>query len=84
MPSTPVFFEPSAAASDKARAGSTELVKKVSEIFEAMHKDGTLTKLSMKWYGFDVTRKRPAPKPSKPVQNRWAACFIAVLTYQSP
>ena len=53
----PVFYEPLAAASDKARAGSAALVKKVSEIFQAMHKDGTLTKLSMKWYGFDVTKK---------------------------
>ncbi len=54
---TPVYYEPLAAASDKARPGSADLVKKVSEIFEAMHADGTLTKLSMKWYGFDVTKK---------------------------
>ena len=54
---TPVYYEPLAAASDRARAGSSELVKKISEIFEAMHKDGTLTKLSIKWYGFDVTKK---------------------------
>ena len=54
----PVYYEPLAAASDKARPGSAELTKKVSEIFEAMHKDGTLTKLSMKWYGFDVTQKK--------------------------
>lgn len=53
----PVYYEPLAAASDKARPGSTELVKKVSAIFQAMHKDGTLTKFSMKWYGFDVTKK---------------------------
>ena len=54
----PVYYEPLAAASDKARAGSAELVKKVSEIFQAMHKDGTLSKFSMKWYGFDVTKKK--------------------------
>ena len=53
----PVYYEPLAAASDKARPGSAAFVKKVGEIFEAMHKDGTLTKLSMKWYGFDVTKK---------------------------
>jgi polar amino acid transport system substrate-binding protein len=53
----PVFYEPLAAASDKARPGSAALVKEVSEIFEAMHKDGTLTDLSMKWYGFEVTKK---------------------------
>lgn len=53
----PVYYEPLAAASDKARPGSAALVKKVSEIFQAMHADGTLTKFSMKWYGFDVTQK---------------------------
>jgi polar amino acid transport system substrate-binding protein len=56
----PVYYEPLAAASDKARPGSADLVdliKKVSEIFQAMHKDGTLTKLSMKWFGFEVTKK---------------------------
>jgi polar amino acid transport system substrate-binding protein len=53
----PVYYEPLAAASDKARPGSAELVKKVSEIFQAMHADGTLTKISMKWYGFEVTKK---------------------------
>ncbi len=53
----PVYYEPLAAASDRARPGSVELVNKVSGIFEAMHADGTLTKLSLKWYGFDVTKK---------------------------
>ncbi len=53
----PVYYEPLAAASDGARPGSAALVKKVSQIFEAMHNDGTLTKLSIKWYGFDVTKK---------------------------
>ena len=53
----PVYYEPLAAASDKARPGSADLVKKVSEIFEAMHADGTLTKFSMKWFGFEVTKK---------------------------
>lgn len=53
----PVFYEPLAAASDGARPGSAELIKKVSEIFESMHKDGTLTEFSMKWYGVDITKK---------------------------
>ncbi|MBW2058128.1 MAG: transporter substrate-binding domain-containing protein [Deltaproteobacteria bacterium] len=53
----PVYYEPLAAASDKARPGSAELIEKVSQIFRAMHEDGTLTKLSMKWYGMDVTKK---------------------------
>lgn len=53
----PVFYEPLAAASDKARPGSAEFIKKISEIFEAMHADGTLTKFSIKWYGVDITKK---------------------------
>ncbi len=53
----PVFYEPLAAASDKGRPGSAQFIAKVSEIFGAMHKDGTLTKLSMKWYGMDITKK---------------------------
>jgi polar amino acid transport system substrate-binding protein len=53
----PVFYEPLAAASDGARPGSAEFVKKISEIFEAMHADGTLTQFSMKWYGLDITKK---------------------------
>jgi polar amino acid transport system substrate-binding protein len=53
----PVYYESLAAASDKARPGSADLVKKVSEIFQAMHADGTLTKFSMKWFGFEVTKK---------------------------
>jgi len=53
----PVFYEPLAAASDGARPGSAEFVKKISEIFEAMHADGTLTSFSIKWYGTDITKK---------------------------
>jgi len=53
----PVYYEPLAAASDKARPGSAALIKKISELFEAMHDDGTLTNLSMKWYSFDVSKK---------------------------
>lgn len=53
----PVYYEPLAAASDKARPGSSQFVQKISEVFESMHKDGTLTRLSEKWYGFDVTKK---------------------------
>jgi polar amino acid transport system substrate-binding protein len=53
----PVFYEPLAAASDGARPGSAEFIKKISEVFESMHKDGTLTKFSKKWYGIDITKK---------------------------
>jgi len=53
----PVFYEPLAAASDNARPGSAELIEKVSGILEAMHKDGNLTRFSIKWYGIDITKK---------------------------
>jgi polar amino acid transport system substrate-binding protein len=53
----PVYYEPLCAASDRARPGSADLVKKVTEIFQAMHKDGTLTKLSMEWFKVDITKK---------------------------
>jgi polar amino acid transport system substrate-binding protein len=53
----PVFYEPLAAAFDKqAPLDNTRLVDEVSRIIEEMHDDGTLTELSMKWYGEDLTK----------------------------
>lgn len=54
----PVYYEALAAAADKSVATSESLVNEVSKIFEAMHKDGTLTQLSIKWYGIDLTKKK--------------------------
>ena len=52
----PVFYEPLAVAIDKdAPLDPTSLVAKISEIIDEMHQDGTLTALSMKWYGEDLT-----------------------------
>lgn len=48
----PAFYEPLAVATDK---GDAEFDAKITEIVDAMHKDGTLTALSMKWYGADLT-----------------------------
>jgi polar amino acid transport system substrate-binding protein len=48
----PAFYEPLAVATDKSDA---EFNAKIKEIVEAMHKDGTLTKLSEKWYGTDLS-----------------------------
>jgi polar amino acid transport system substrate-binding protein len=47
-----VFYEPLAIATDK---GDPELKAKLGEIIGAMHQDGTLTKLSTKWYGVDYS-----------------------------
>ncbi|RJP54334.1 MAG: hypothetical protein C4586_00045 [Anaerolineaceae bacterium] len=52
-----VFSEDLAAAFDKASTLDTaSLVTKVNEIFTAMHKDGTLSDLSNKWFGMDITQ----------------------------
>jgi polar amino acid transport system substrate-binding protein len=52
----PVFYEPLAVAIDKsAPLDPTSLVAKISEIIDQMHQDGTLSELSMKWYGEDLT-----------------------------
>ena len=55
----PLFYEPLAAAIDKeAPSDPKPLVDEVSSIIEEMHKDGTLTELSEKWYGIDLTKKQ--------------------------
>ena len=52
----PVFYEPLAVAVDKSvPLDPTSLVAKISAIIDQMHQDGTLTALSMKWYGADLT-----------------------------
>lgn len=53
----PVFYEPLAVAFDKgAPVDATSLFEAVSAIVEEMHMDGTLTDLSMEWYGTDLTQ----------------------------
>ena len=49
----PVFYEPLAIAIDK---GDPEFADEVRHIVESLHKDGTLSALSKKWYGTDYTR----------------------------
>lgn len=52
----PLYYEPLAVAFDRgASLDPQSLVDKVSGIIEDMHSDGTLTDLSMKWYGEDLT-----------------------------
>ncbi len=48
----PAFYEPLAVATDK---GDADFDAKIAEIVKAMHDDGTLTALSQKWYGADLT-----------------------------
>ncbi|MBI4563070.1 MAG: transporter substrate-binding domain-containing protein [Planctomycetes bacterium] len=56
----PVFYEPLAVVFDKRSSlDPTSLVKKVSQIIDDMHADGTLSKLSIRWYGTDdIVRTR--------------------------
>lgn len=52
----PVFFEYLAGAIDKAAPlDPVPLAKKVSEIIQKLHTDGTLLQLSQKYYGVDLT-----------------------------
>ncbi len=57
MVGDPVYYEPLAFALDKSRTPSDKLLAKLNEIVDAMHEDGTLTQLSIKWYGIDLTTK---------------------------
>jgi len=50
---SPVFYEPLAIAIYK---GDPELAAEVAEIVAGMHDDGTLTALSEKWFGVDLTQ----------------------------
>jgi polar amino acid transport system substrate-binding protein len=57
----PLYYEPLAVAIDKkAPADPQPFVDEVSKIIKEMHKDGTLTELSNKWYGYDLSKKQGA------------------------
>ncbi len=51
----PVFYEPLAVAFDKSAPAHDQLVTAVDQIVGEMHADGTLSELSMKWFGSDLT-----------------------------
>ena len=57
MVGDPVFYDSLSFAIDRSRAQSEKYLAKLEEILAAMHADGALTKLSMKWYGVDLTKK---------------------------
>jgi polar amino acid transport system substrate-binding protein len=54
---TPAFYEPLSVAIDR---GDQEFNDKLAGLIKAMHEDGTLSKLSHKWYGIDYTKKSDA------------------------
>jgi polar amino acid transport system substrate-binding protein len=52
-----VYSEDLAAAFDKSSTLATaSLIEEVNKLFTAMHSDGTLTELSNKWFGEDLTQ----------------------------
>jgi polar amino acid transport system substrate-binding protein len=51
-----VFSEPLAVAFDNSVEDNDSLVAAVDQIIADMHEDGTLTELSMKWFGQDLTQ----------------------------
>ncbi len=51
----PVFYEPLAVAIDRGGPAHQELLDELNKIVQAMHDDGTLTELSNKWFGLDLT-----------------------------
>lgn len=58
---SPVYAESLAAAFDKNGAlDNTSAVRRVGEIIQEMHDDGTLRDLSLMWFGSDLTA---APRP---------------------
>ena len=53
----PLYFEPLSVAIDRSSQLDPQgLVDRISEIVEEMHEDGTLSELSEKWYGADLTQ----------------------------
>jgi len=54
----PIYYEPLAVAIDKnAPEDPKPLAEEIGRIIEEMHEDGTLSELSMKWYGTDLTKE---------------------------
>ncbi|MCP4024076.1 MAG: transporter substrate-binding domain-containing protein [Desulfobacteraceae bacterium] len=53
----PAYFEPICFALDKSRANSDSLLTKLNEVIKSMYDDGTLVKLSEKYYGTNLIPK---------------------------
>jgi polar amino acid transport system substrate-binding protein len=59
MVGEPVFYEPLAVAIDKeAPSDPQPFADAVDKAVKEMHEDGTLTELSEKWYGIDLSKKQ--------------------------
>ena len=51
----PAFYEPLVFALDKAGGEADEMLARLNEIIADMHAEGTLSELTIKWYGIDLT-----------------------------
>jgi polar amino acid transport system substrate-binding protein len=61
---TPAFYEPLAFALDRWRGPSQRMLAQLNQIIADMHADGTLSTLSKKWYGIDITTITPVEAPT--------------------
>jgi polar amino acid transport system substrate-binding protein len=52
----PVYFEPLAIAVDKSGPSDTDFMAALTKIVNDMHSDGTLSTMSTKWFGTDLTK----------------------------
>jgi peptide/nickel transport system substrate-binding protein len=72
---TPAFYEPLVFALDKDRGPSDMMVEKLNEIIAEMHTDGTLTEVSLEFFGFDATEV-VAPEEAPPPAAGEGGVFI--------
>jgi polar amino acid transport system substrate-binding protein len=52
----PVYSEPLAIAADKSGPSTADFYAWLDGVVAEMHADGTLSQLSMKWFGEDITK----------------------------
>jgi len=69
----PVFYEPLAVALDASVEDNDSFVEAVDAIIAAMHSDGTMSELSDKWYGADLTRQE-GTEPEAPEEGVATSC----------
>ena len=72
----PAFSEPLVFALDQARGPSDQMLAALNAIIAEMHADCTLTWISVKWLGIDVTKSCP-PVPPMTTCN---PAFLPVIT----
>ncbi len=54
----PVYYEDLAMALDKSAKPNEKMLAELNRVIAEMHADGTLSRLSMQYYGYDLTKKQ--------------------------